>query len=158
MKNLFAAIAISVASIAGAHAATVQLNNQASPLQANLGSAFAPQSESYSFFYNDGGLVSFKFISDNPDDATTSITLLKDGVTTMFQDIVLSLGNTFSFSLAEGNYTLKLGSQNDGTMDSFQISAVPLPGAALMFGSALLGAGALRRRKAKEAAGGIAAA
>ena len=35
-----------------------------------------------------------------------------------------------------------------GGIDAVSVSAVPLPGAALLFGSALLGAGALRKRKA----------
>lgn len=37
-----------------------------------------------------------------------------------------------------------------GGIDAVSVSAVPLPGAALLFGSALLGAGVLRRRKGEE--------
>jgi hypothetical protein len=153
MKNFIAAAVISVASIAGANAAT--LVNHASPLIANLGSAFLPASASFDFTYNDGGLVSFKYLFDNPNDSITSITLMQ-GESTVFENVVLSLGQTFSFSLSEGSYSLRLGAGSNANLDTFEISAVPLPGAALMFGSALLGAGALRRRKAKEAAAGVA--
>ncbi|QEA12499.1 hypothetical protein [Comamonas flocculans] len=39
-----------------------------------------------------------------------------------------------------------------GGLDAVSVSAVPLPGAALLFGSAMLGAGVLRRRKAANEA------
>lgn len=40
-----------------------------------------------------------------------------------------------------------------GGIDAVSVSAVPLPGAALLFGSALLGAGVLRKRKAANETG-----
>lgn len=40
-----------------------------------------------------------------------------------------------------------------GGLDAVSVSAVPLPGAALLFGSALLGVGALRKRKAANETG-----
>lgn len=61
-----------------------------------------------------------------------------------------SLGSSVYFSLANaflpGVYHLKI-SGDSGTAYSGSVSAVPLPGAALLFGSALMGLGALRRKK-----------
>lgn len=55
-----------------------------------------------------------------------------------------------SFHLAAGHYMVEMfksavsGANNATT----SVSAVPIPGAALLFGSALMGVGALRRKKA----------
>lgn len=108
-------------------------------------------------------------------DTATAVSLLRnityvglyDGATLLggasavysYDLLTHTLSSTANFAIATlvptGTYTLKiLGDAT--TAYSGTISAVPLPGAALLFGSVLLGAGALRRKQAK--AGEMAAA
>jgi len=57
---------------------------------------------------------------------------------------------TLAAVLDAGSYVLQIAGP-EGTGYGGAVSAVPLPGAALLFGSALLGAGALRRKKSAAA-------
>lgn len=56
--------------------------------------------------------------------------------------------------LAAGNYVMRLNSENGGNVgiSTVALSAVPLPAAAWLFGSALVGAGALRRKQSQTLA------
>lgn len=52
-----------------------------------------------------------------------------------------------SFTLAAGTYVLRLsGTGNSGATTAVTLAAVPVPAAAWLFGSAMVGFGALRRR------------
>jgi hypothetical protein len=59
---------------------------------------------------------------------------------------------TLGSNAAAGEYLLHLsgpvGGNYSGLVQVSEVSSVPLPGAALLFGSALFGAGALRRKQA----------
>lgn len=53
-----------------------------------------------------------------------------------------------SFTLAAGTYVLRLsGTGNSGATTAVTLAAVPVPAAAWLFGSALVGIGAIRRKK-----------
>lgn len=56
----------------------------------------------------------------------------------------------FRALLSTGQYVLNISMDGATRFSETEISAVPLPGAALLFGSALFGAGALRRKKRAE--------
>lgn len=76
---------------------------------------------------------------------------INDWVKYTYTAVATGITSTLKFS-AEG-----ASDSFGGNIDNVAISTVPLPGAALMFGSALLGAGVLRRRKQDENPGGLAA-
>lgn len=64
-----------------------------------------------------------------------------------FNVVADSIASTLKFTASGTSDTL------GGGIDAVSVSAVPLPGAALLFGSALLGAGVLRKRKAANETG-----
>jgi len=106
---------------------------------------------------NDGYTVNYQLYLA---DQTTTV-----GTGFQFTDIgsqAQNLAQTAVFrALSAGTYFLKLSFANgDATAygASTQVSAVPLPGAALLFGSALMGLGALRRKQKAGEKSEIAAA
>ncbi len=64
-------------------------------------------------------------------------------VWTTFSALVTGTGGSDLLKFAATGTSNRLG----GNIDDVNLSAVPLPGAALLFGSALLGSGALRRKQ-----------
>ncbi len=94
------------------------------------------------FFYSgvgsNGGFL--RAVLTGPNGATTNLS----GAT----------GNFFLGAFAAGTYSLKIvGSVNPTDIYNYDLSvqAVPVPAAALLFGSALVGAGALKRRRKQKA-------
>lgn len=146
IRSFMVAVAAVVGLISGANAATMLINHS-DPLEATLakgGQTVLPSA--YDFTYVDGGLVSIKLTDDNPNDDVATVSLRNTGGSYIVQGLILALDQVVSYSLAAGNYTLELVS--GARADTFEISAVPLPGAALLFGSALMGfLGFSNRRK-----------
>lgn len=158
MKKLVLALAM-IGAVGGANAATIPLGT----LQNNGGSLFAvagqyagtdtPQDFSFSYA---GGTAIFKFISaftapNNPiGGASYSLsggTLVSPVAFSLDNDISTAISDVANFVLGSGNYILSVSAGKGLGTTVTDISAVPLPAAALLFGSSLLGAGALRRKQ-----------
>jgi len=105
-------------------------------------------------------LTTFTFDDTTPDGKTVTYNIYADddSVVGQYSQGALLVTPTFPISIVDGvggafsvllsantQYVLEMFT-NGATASTTNISAVPLPGAALLFGTALLGAGYLRRR------------
>lgn len=150
-RSYFAKLVVSSvlgAAAVAAHAAPVPVTtdtliNHGPVLDTVMGTRTL-QGLTYDFNYS-GGLVSFLLYDANPRNSPAHMTLFSGNVV-IFDKIGLKIGEVFSYLLGAGTYTLRV--RNNAKADDIMISAVPLPGAAILFGSALLGfVGFSSRRK-----------
>ena len=104
-------------------------------------------------------LVAFWDDGTGTISAGTSTFMITDGAGNSLFPSNIGINDWYKTVLTAGLHTLTfLGTSLEGgsyTTEVSSISAVPLPPAALLFGTALFGIGALRRRKDKKA--GVAA-
>lgn len=106
----------------------------------------------------DGITVNYQLYQDNDSSGTLSLGDTAWGAGWSFLDIGTTAQNLASTSVYRAlnsgvHYVLRvtgisLNPNVDAISASTQVSAVPLPAAAWLFGSALLGMGALRRKQA----------
>jgi hypothetical protein len=159
------ALTLIAAGLLAGNVSAATLVNHGDPLSVTVGSSVNTGSPfTFEFLYV-GGLVTFFLDSVSPTRnlQPVSYVLTKDEDLSFSQsfslDTIMStaLPDVFKLSLAGGNYNLNITTNAATTSSTTEISAVPLPAAALLFASSLFGAGALRRKKQQETAEMVAA-
>lgn len=156
-----AAAAFVGAAFMATSAQAATLVNHAAPISVVVGTTtgtdpvppftFGPTPFVFNFDYV-GGLVKFLLEDTTPDFKTVDYTLvgtdIGSPITFSLTDVADGLAKPFySVLLSGGSYSLTI--TTDALSSQTDISAVPLPGAALLFGSTLLGyMGLSKRRKA----------
>lgn len=169
-KHLISVAALSVGSLASAATFSGGVLEYGETERIELGKNGAIN---YDFSFA-GGSIFFQFLDDDPEDSTSSLTLLRNVNGTYTEAIFTKqvfdfkkntpeLSTFTAEGLLSGLYRLVLGDisgdDKNAKLDVYgvsgispvvpDVSPVPLPGAALLFASSMLGAGALRRRAAK---------
>jgi len=125
------------------------VNNVAPALwPAAVGAGYYQSPVKYVFNYQHGGDATFHLAAAYPGLQVVNYWL--DGQFFQLDNDASSTNvlDVFTKSLSGGLHTLTISTS--AAYAATEVSAVPLPAAALMFGSALFGAGALRRKKQKE--------
>jgi hypothetical protein len=173
-SSLRAALALGALALASSQcfASTVNVDYGMGPATVYTGAPAVSMAGDPSFYElnvgaGGGGVVStiFKLIDTIPDGKTVTYQLFADtnnaigsyalgaAVTSwVFTDLPNNSVNSVMYQLgANTQYVLKM-STDGADLSSTQISAVPLPAAAWLFGSALMGFGALRRKQKSEVA------
>lgn len=101
-----------------------------------------------------GGSVSESgFIREGSAGSNTAlITLGGDASGSMSFTTPVTSGDPGIFTVGAGNFTLSLDGGGGAALYDFRITAVPLPAAAWLFGSALLGFASIARRRGHDSA------
>ena len=156
-SSLRAALAVGVLALASAQAsastylsgATVILNPGSDDLLYSSTPYDFPASTFYLDSTSSNNYVTFSLRDTDDDDFTISYALTGGSIVgSLNWSFTDNVASTFSYLMTAGNvYTLKIGTDSDLSSSTVLTSAVPLPAAAWLFGSALLGLGALRRKQ-----------
>lgn len=161
MKKLFAFV-VGLVAFVHVQAATVMVAPGASQTITTGNSYYfvtnkttlnAPQDFDYTLTLLNDFLVTFRLLDTNLDGYSATYSVAGQTPFTLLE------GQSLSNLLTAGTYAFRITLPAGASLFSAttEISAVPLPGAALLFGSALLGAGALRRKKQQEETEAVAA-
>lgn len=144
LSKFAAAVAIGTAALVGsAQASTITVTNGAGAQLLNQSTA----TESYSFNYA-GGLLKLLLADTSPDYASVQYKLYTTGLTATLQDVNVSgTEPSVSWALAAGSYVLEIINLPGTLFSQTQISAVPVPGAALLFATTALGFFGLNKRR-----------
>ena len=165
-SSVRAAVALGVLALASAQASasiyhsgdTITLNPGSDDLLASVTYYDAPFSVFYLDSTSSDNFLTFSLRDTDDEDYTVNYSL-KDSNDTILAQWALTdnVAGTFSYLLTMGNiYTLRIDTDPDVSSSTIMTSAVPLPAAAWLFGSALLGLGALRRKQKAGAKSDIA--
>jgi hypothetical protein len=147
IRNIAAAAIVGLAFAATSAQAFTLTNNGAAALLKPGVETIQGSPATYTFNYT-GGNVKFLLEDTSPDFQTVGFKLVGASPTTTFtlSDVLDTLAKPFYLAnLAAGAYTLTLTTAADSAR--VYVSAVPLPGAALLFGSSALGFLGLRKRR-----------
>ena len=156
-SSLRAALALGALALASAQASAspIYINNQTVFLNPGsdglLSSSTGHDAPASTFFLNSASANFVTFTLRDTDDENYKIDYKLSGgdivgaVAWTLQD---NIPGAFSYLLSAGQtYTLKIDTDADVSSSTVFTSAVPLPAAAWLFGSAVLGFGALRRKQ-----------
>jgi hypothetical protein len=168
-SSIRAALAVGALALASSQvlASTVNVNYSMSPVSVTTSNSPFPNNDpaSYGLIVGNSGNgfvnTSFQLIDTIPDSKVVTYNIFADGDNTLagytaigpslfswvFTDLMNNSPNNIVQALAANTqYVLQI-STNGALASETQISAVPLPAAAWLFGSALLGFGAMRRKQ-----------
>lgn len=150
LSKLAAAVVIGTAAFVGtAQAATTPITvvNEASPTLLTVDTAVNGDTKTFSFDYL-GGVLKLLLIDTTPDEKSVQYKLFSPELTEVLKDTnVLGTEPSVSWSLAAGSYVLQITNLGSTMFSATQISAVPVPGAALLFGTTVLGFFGLNKRR-----------
>lgn len=167
-SSIRAALAVGALALASsqASASSIPVYDGMSPVQVTTNAEFGADPRFYELNVSTTGMLT-RLIDTDPDSDplaswTVSYEIWTDGTagagyslgslvdSFSFTDATFSLNSPSSWHLTSialaGEYVLRMSTDGANSTTS-QISAVPLPAAAWLFGSALLGFGAMRRKQ-----------
>ncbi len=155
-SSLRAALALGALALGSTHAsastylsgAAINLNPGSSDLLVSLTPANNPAAL-FTLTTSGDNFVTFALRDTDDDGDTIDYSLSGGSIVGTINWFLIDNGtpSTYSYLLSAGTYLLSIDTDADVSSSTLMTSAVPLPAAAWLFGSAVLGFGALRRKQ-----------
>lgn len=147
LSKIAAAVVIGTAAFVGtAQAATTPISIVNGAPAQTLTVTGANVTESFSFTTTVSTLLTLLLADTTPDFKSVQYKLYSPNMTTVLHD-TNSVAPSVSWSLAAGSYILEIKNLGGTLFSATEVSAVPVPGAALLFGTSVLGFFGLNKRR-----------